>query len=222
MYFSIFNILRQLLGCLFLLACLSCNRAKTITPKLATNPSVKLENNIALSKLITLVKTGDIITRTGNDFTSQSLKTLNRKDKTFSHCGIASIENDSLFVYHAIGGEYNPNQCITKDYILNYAMPNYNNAIGVYRFALNTTQLNALLKQAKYYFNKKIVFDMDFNLASNNKMYCTEYVFKCFYYGVPSLPYFNISQIGTKKFIGVDDILLHPLCVPIIIHFYKF
>ena len=50
------------------------------------------------------IRSGDLVTRTGNDFTSQSLRTLNRRNKTWSHCGIASIENDTLFVYHAIGG----------------------------------------------------------------------------------------------------------------------
>src|SRR5205085_3574355 len=39
-----------------------------------------------------LVGQGDMILRTGNDFTSESLRRLSTKDKTYSHCGIASIE----------------------------------------------------------------------------------------------------------------------------------
>ena len=34
---------------------------------------------------------GDLITRSGNDFTSESLQKLNQHDKTYSHCGLSLI-----------------------------------------------------------------------------------------------------------------------------------
>src|SRR5664279_3877987 len=62
-----------------------------------------------------LVKQGDLVVRTGIDFTSETMRDFCEKDKTYSHCGIASIEHDSIFVYHSIGGEWNPNQKLRRD-----------------------------------------------------------------------------------------------------------
>ncbi len=56
-----------------------------------------------------------MVLRTGNDFTSESLRQLSFTDKTYSHCGIASIENDSIFIYHALGGEWNPDEKLRRD-----------------------------------------------------------------------------------------------------------
>src|ERR1700730_9567249 len=62
-----------------------------------------------------IVKQGDLIVRSGRDFTSETMRQLSAHDKTYSHCGIASIEHDSLFVYHSIGGEWNPDQKLRRD-----------------------------------------------------------------------------------------------------------
>jgi hypothetical protein len=78
-----------------------------------------------------IITTGDLIVRTGNDFTSESLRNLNQRDKTYSHCGIASIENDSVFVYHALGGDFNPDQKIRKDKFEVFAEPYSNRGIGI-------------------------------------------------------------------------------------------
>ena len=37
-----------------------------------------------------MIHNGDLVTRTGNDFTSESLRSLNQKNKTYSHCGIVN------------------------------------------------------------------------------------------------------------------------------------
>ncbi|MBS1496335.1 MAG: hypothetical protein JSU03_04590 [Bacteroidetes bacterium] len=167
---------------------------------------------IDINKAEKFVQNGDIITRTGNDFTSQSLKALNQRDKTFSHCGIASIENDSVFVYHALGGDWNPNQKIRRDPFISFAEPYSNNEIGIFRFDIDTSLINNILNTAKHYYRSGITFDMDFDLATDNKMYCAEYVYKSLKNGSKGKLQFPLSHIGTFEFIGVDDIILHPLC----------
>lgn len=167
---------------------------------------------INIANTQTLVKNGDIITRTGNDFTSQSLKSLNQRDKTFSHCGIASIENDSVFVYHSLGGDWNPDQKIRRDPFLLFAEPYSNNEIGIFRFSLSDSMINNLVKVAKDFYARGIMFDMDFDLKTDDRMYCAEFVYKSLVKASASKLVFPLSHIGKFEFIGVDDIFLHPLC----------
>src|SRR4051812_41975620 len=88
----------------------------------ANQPSTNYEaqrlstyNNEVYPKAVSVIKSGDIITRLGSDITSEMIRQFNQKDKSFSHCGIASIEHDTVFIYHAIGGEFNPDQKLKRE-----------------------------------------------------------------------------------------------------------
>lgn len=159
-----------------------------------------------------LIHSGDLITRTGNDFTSESLRQLNQKDKTYSHCGIASIENDSIFVYHALGGEFNPDQKIRRDPLEIFSEPYSNRGIGIFRFQLNETDDHNIIKVVKKLYNAGLKFDMKFDLKTDDRLYCAEFVYKSYLAGTSDKLQFNISHIKDFAFIGVDDLFLHPLC----------
>ncbi len=199
-------LIRQLLSCLILLCQCKQPLENNATFKLKYTETMRM---LQLEK--SKVQSGDIITRTGNDFTSQTLRRMNRKDKTFSHCGIANIENDSLFIYHAIGGDYNPNQCIKRESFEKFSSPYDNNAIGIFRFDVNDSIKKKLVHNAQYLFTQKIKFDMDFDLHTDDKMYCAEYIYKCFLKANGDIK-FNHSFINHFEFIGVDDIFNQPLC----------
>lgn len=166
--------------------------------------------NIAL--LQKSIQSGDVVTRTGKDFTSQSLRTLNRRNQVYSHCGIASIENDSLFIYHAIGGEWNPDEKLRRDPWVLFAEPYSNKGIGIFRFQLQDSTLKSLMKTVKDFYNQQLMFDMDFDLATDNRMYCAEFISKSFAKASNQVIYFPHSHINHFEFVGVDDIFLHPLC----------
>ena len=159
-----------------------------------------------------IIASGDLILRTGNDFTSTSLKRLNQRDQTYSHCGIASIENDTLFVYHSLGGDWNPDQKIRRDPLEVFGEPYSNRGIGIYRFPLSTAEINNLIVTVKRLHDMGVMFDMKFDLESNDHMYCAEFVYKSFLMGTKGKLQFPTSRIGTFNFIGVDDIFLHPQC----------
>ncbi len=158
------------------------------------------------------VESGDLVTRTGNDFTSESIRSLNQRDKTYSHCGIAAIENDSVFVYHAIGGDFNPDQKLKRDAFSEFADPYNNRGIGLFRYNLQPTQLSEVLATVKKWYRAGIMFDMDFDLSTDDRMYCAEFVSKSFSTGTHQLIRFDSSRIKDFIFIGVDDLFLHPRC----------
>jgi Permuted papain-like amidase enzyme, YaeF/YiiX, C92 family len=220
--------IRWLSCCLiFLLAPLlflqfSCNNSNGLTPLIVTRQDSLLK--IALVKRAyegianakQLIQTGDIITRTGNDFTSESLRSLNQRDKTYSHCGIASIEKDSLFIYHALGGEWNPDEKLKRESFESFAAPHSNNRFGIFRFDIPDTTKALLIQVAHHQFKNELPFDMDFDLATNDRMYCAEFIYKSLLEASHQQLVFNKSSIGKFTFVGVDDIILHPLSKKIV------
>ena len=159
-----------------------------------------------------LIATGDLILRTGSDFTSESLRSLNQRDQSYSHCGIASIENDSVFVYHSLGGDWNPDQKIRRDPIEVFGEPYSNRGIGIYRFPLSASEVDSLMITVKKLHDMGIMFDMKFDLKTNDHMYCAEFVYKSFVMGTNGKLQFSTSHIGAFSFVGVDDIFLQPQC----------
>jgi len=210
-------IIRWLSGCLIVFA-VSCENTSSYNSYIPTKEdSVKRiavikKAYIQIAGIKSSVKNGDLITRTGNDFTSESLRSLNQRDKSYSHCGIASIEHDSVFVYHALGGDFNPDQKIRRDPLELFAEPYSNKGIGIFRFMVADSIKNNFVSVAKELFKKGVMFDMDFDLKTDDRMYCAEFVYKTFVKASYEKLQFNHSHINSFEFIGVDDIFLNPLC----------
>lgn len=125
------------------------------------------------------IKSGDIILRNGTDEVSRAARSFNRIDTSFSHCGIVLLENDSLFVYHALGGEYNPSQKLRRDPIDNFCHPPEVDRFAIYRYELNTQQNDSLTGIVQRYYAEELRFDLYFNFLTDDRMYCSEFVFKC-------------------------------------------
>ncbi len=167
------------------------------------------------------VQNGDLITRTGNDFTSESLRSLNQKNKTYSHCGIVSIENDSIYIYHSVGGEFNPDQKLLRETFEIFSEPYNNRGIGIYRFKIDENDVQQVIATAQQFFKRGLMFDLDFDLKTNERMYCAEFVSKTYQKASNSKLLFSTSHIANFEFIGVDDIFLHPSCRKIASVVYK-
>ena len=176
---------------------------------------------IVIDSISKTIHNGDLVTRTGKDFTSESLRSLNQRDKSFSHCGIASIENDSLFIYHALGGDFNPDQKLLREPFKKFADPVGNKGIGLFRFTISDQVITKLLKTVNILFVKGVMFDMSFDLSTDDRMYCAEFVSKSYHIAAGDKLVFPTSMIGKFRFLGVDDIFLHPLCRNISLVWYK-
>ncbi len=158
---------------------------------------------------------GDLIMRAGRDFTSETMRQLSIKDKTYSHCGIASIEHDSIFVYHSIGGEWNPDQKLRRDAFEIFCNPFENRGFGIYRYKMSGEENDDLIATVKKFYKQEIMFDMQFDLASDERMYCSEFVYKAVkkaFGNKISLPSTTLNKI---KFIAPDNLYLNPNCAEI-------
>ena len=212
-----FTMIRWPLGCLifFLAACNSSTPYRDLVVSEKDSIAHEAMVNRAFGQIKQCrqrIQTGDLVTRTGNDFTSESLRSLNRRNTTYSHCGIASVEHDSIFIYHALGGEWNPDQKIRRDPLALFAEPYSNKRLGIFRFDITDSLKKNVLNTVHSYYSHGVMFDMDFDLVSDDHMYCAEFVYKCYDRGSRGLLRFPHSFIESFEFIGVDDLFLHPQC----------
>ncbi len=209
-------------GCLIILYALlgtigcvhsSANNTLVMTAQDSLQESRRLQNaSQQIKNAEPQIQNGDIITRTGNDFTSQSLKSLNQREQTYSHCGIASIEHDSIFIYHALGGEWNPDEKLRRDAFEIFTEPWSNNGFGIFRFDSTAIDPLKLVSTAQQWHAAGLMFDMKFDLQSDDRMYCAEFVAKSLKEASARKVQVPVSKIGDFLFIGVDDIFLHPAC----------
>jgi hypothetical protein len=168
-----------------------------------------------LQAAIDSLRTGDVVTRTGNDFTSDCLRRLCQADKTYSHCGIASLEHDTLFVYHALGGEFNPDQKLLREPFAVFIAAEANRGFGIFRFGLDEGRREKLMNAVASAYRRGITFDMQFDLATDEKMYCSEFVGKMFSRAFDNDTLFGVSAIGQFRFLAPDNIFLNRLCHPV-------
>lgn len=222
-----FCVIRWPLGCLICLIA-SCNTgSNNIAPLVHTKEdSVAYVQKInralnSLDSIKHLIKDGDLITRTGIDFTSESLRSLNQRDQTYSHCGIAVVKNNNVYVYHALGGDFNPDQKLLLETFEEFADPYNHRGVGIFRYNIDSTAVRAVIETAERHFKTPVTFDMDFDPDTDKEMYCAEFVVKTYQYGSRGGLLFPYSKINDFLFWGVDDLFLHPACKPIFQIVYK-
>jgi hypothetical protein len=160
----------------------------------------------ALSNL----KSGDLIFRHGRGFISNALMSLGQRERKYSHAGIISIENGNVFVYHAIGGEQNISNKLRKDRLEVFCNPEDVHAFGIYRSDLNPEQIENAMNSVDVFYKNELEFDTKFDLLSNDKMYCTEMLYKIFNGVTGNRNYISLSAVGSKKYIACDDFYLSP------------
>ncbi len=180
---------------------------------LATKGNRRLNNqrNLAgIDSITKLVKAGDIVFRRGADAISDMFCKMNQKDRTFSHLGIVLPHADSIMVYHSIGGEDNPDEKIRVEPFKSFVTPSYNSALGYIRLPLTTPQLKTLETIVKQWHAQQRTFDMKFDLVSDEKLYCAEFVYKAYRLATKDTNLFSTSKAKDLTYVAPDDVLLEP------------
>ena len=124
------------------------------------------------------IREGDLILRCGNDFTSESLRDFSQQEKLFSHSGIALMDDSTMYVYSNMAGDINPNEIMRRDDVDSFLTPVNNVAMGIYRYDMTSDELQKLKAIVNDHYNNKLRFDMNFDLATDDKMYCAEMIVK--------------------------------------------
>ena len=121
---------------------------------------------------------GDLVVRCGNDFTSESLRDFSQQEKLYSHSGIALMHNGEMLIYSNMAGDINPDEVMRRDNVDSFLTPANNIATGVYRYDFSKEEIEKLKTIVEAHYVNKLQFDMNFDLSSDNKMYCAEMIAK--------------------------------------------
>lgn len=153
-----------------------------------------------------MLQTGDLVLRTGADVTSHMLCQMNQQDKTYSHCGIVMIEDGYPFVYHSIGGEDNPDERLRRDSASFFFSPEHNNGFGIARYDMSSANIARLSQLVQQYYKERKKFDMDFDLRTDDKLYCAEFVYKAVDRAMLDTTYIRPVTLFGFTFVAVDNL----------------
>lgn len=150
------------------------------------------------------IKAGDVVVRKGNGYFSNFFKELGSHEKKYSHIGLIETVEDSVYVIHIEANEFTGQGVVLREPIASFL--NEINEYAFYSNSLDSIQRQAVIEQAKVYYDNKISFDLEFDATNDDKLYCSELVATSINKGInkqlikPTLIYKGIS------FYGLDDI----------------
>ncbi len=153
--------------------------------------------------------TGDLIFRHGRGAISNMLMAFSQRQATYSHTGIIHLENKKVLVYHAIGGEENLTNKLRKDPIEVFCNPDDVHSFGIYRLDLTENQLAKVDSIAGNYFKSGLEFDTKFDFSTNEKMYCSEFVYKVITKVADNENYLSLSTVSGQNYVACDDLYLN-------------
>lgn len=184
-----------------------CNHTQKSKPAAVSVPGTfALENRLLRDSAIKLLHSGDLVFRLGNDITSAMLSRLNMREKSYSHCGIVVMEGGKPYIYHSIGGEFNPDQKIKRETPIQWFSPKNNFAVAISRLHLDSNQLNNVTRNVQAYYKEGKKFDMGFDLASDDRLYCAEMIYKSVQNAINDSAYLPVTSAFGKKYVGIDDL----------------
>ena len=166
-------------------------------------------NRQALDEARPRLRSGDVVLRAGVGPDSYILARLNKKDKSYSHCGIVMIEDGYPFVYHSIGGEDNPDERLRRDSADVFFAPRHNTAIAIVRYDCTAQAIGRLRQVVKEYYRLRPRFDMQFDLATDDKLYCSEFVYKAMIRAMQDTDYIPVTLGMGRRYVGIDDLYLN-------------
>ena len=161
------------------------------------NKSIKLQ--IKYSKKptskypeIDKLKDGYLVFRRGYGVDSIVAANFSNVEKRYSHAGIILLENNKVFVIHS---EESP----TKHFngIVKEKLSDFLQGVKIWAvYKYDDIDSNKLRDYTLKLKQQNITFDMDFDLKSDDKMYCSEFIYK------------SLNTVVNKDFIKASKIFL--------------
>lgn len=147
-----------------------------------------------------VLKNGDLVFRKGRSLASRVVLITDR-ESSYSHVGVIYMLDEIPYVIHTVPDESKNG----IDYVLMEKLSIFFSSDKASRGSIfrlkEQYEISAKLAAltAKSYFDNKIVFDDAFDLKSENKLYCTELVWKAY------------QKVGIDLIQGKFDKLILPL-----------
>ncbi|HEY0677938.1 MAG TPA: hypothetical protein VGD17_06620 [Chitinophagaceae bacterium] len=193
----------------------------------------KLEDNLGMiSDARQIIKDGDLVLRTGNDYSSEQIKLFSKNDQTYSHGGIAFHDSGDIYIYHVVPDYFHVKDKVRKEKLDSFCNPSLNIGFGIARYQMDSSEIGKFRAYLDKQYQKQIPFDMIFDLTSDDSMYCSEMIKKGLILATKDRIhiknerfldrskfkmisiYFKMTekQFAGKEFIPIDNLFVRPDC----------
>lgn len=124
------------------------------------------------------LKNGDLLLRTGTDFSSEQVKGFSKTEQVYSHGGIAVWDEGNWKVYHVEPDYYHQRDRVRKEPLDSFLNPSHNLGFALARYELQPTEITKLISYLETQYSRKVPFDMNFDLQTDDALYCSEMIQK--------------------------------------------
>jgi len=190
------------------------------------------ENLAMIADAKPLIQDGDLILRSGTDFSSEQIKLISKKDRTYSHGGIAFRRNGEVYVYHVISDYYHKNDKVFAEKLDSFCNPASNLGFAVARYDLDSAEVGRFHQYLDKQVRDKVAFDMRFDIRTNDSLYCSEMIAKGLKQATNGRLQLEIGKFGDRsmykvikqhlkltdkeldgrEIVPIDHLFLHPQC----------
>lgn len=150
-----------------------------------------------------------LIVRLGDGYFSNIFRRVSSEEKRFSHSGIIHRVGERYKVYHIEANELT-GKGIVRDELLE-SFINHSKEWAIYTINAPDSIKVEIVRQASIFYESKIPFDLDFELTSDDKLYCSELVAKSINNAYGEELITPGRHIAGRLFFGLDDIYMHRL-----------
>lgn len=178
----------------------------SISLLLSCNNSPEL---IGSNKIINRDKlnTGTLVCRLGNGYFSDYFRKIGSKEKKYSHIGIISKENNTLYVYHSEASELTGVGLVKRE-TLDYFLSDIK-VYDFFEFNYSDSIKKNLINNVKKYHSKKTAFDLNFDSFDDNELYCTELIATSINKTLNNKEITPSLKLNGIKIFSLDDIYLN-------------
>ena len=153
----------------------SHNKPVSLIPIQVANDTIQQHIN-GLKKIC---QTGDLVVRLGDDFISDRIRYLSATDHSYSHAGIVVIHNNAKMICHIYPDDVVPGaDSVRYDPIDSFLNKRTNLSCALYRYDLSENEKLNFQQELNTYYVNKIHFDKKYDLKTDDKMYCSEMIYK--------------------------------------------
>jgi Permuted papain-like amidase enzyme, YaeF/YiiX, C92 family len=224
---------------LLIIAVISCNE-NAHQPTVDLNPQAPKNDTIQqhLDSLKRICRSGDLVVRLGDDFISDRIRYLSVADHSYSHAGIIVMHDNKKMVCNIYPDDFSTGaDTVRYDPIDSFLNIRTNLKCALYRYDLSDSEKNNLREALNSYYEKKVHFDKSYDLKTDDKIYCSEMIYKALKKATgnrivivqSTVPEnmrhlvsvyfkkynFTKSTISSRKIIAIDNLYNNPHCRPI-------
>ena len=132
-----------------------------------------------IDSLKKICQPGDLVVRLGDDFISDRIRYLSVTDHSYSHAGIIVMHGNKKMVCHIYPDDFVFGaDTVRYDNIDSFLNTKTNLKCALYRYDLSDREKVNFEEELNSYHKKKIHFDKKYDLNTDDKVYCSEMIYK--------------------------------------------